>query len=146
MTQLAHARALHMLADTGIDPDTARYIMKRLYDFGFTARARDTGPGADPPGRADAEAPIHPAKAARRAARTDAIRSMRDEVAAAREAKAAELAAGIAAEQARRAEEDAARERALGVARILAQMGDPADPASSGGPGRSENQPEPQPA
>lgn len=122
MTQLAHARALHMLADAGIDPDTARYIMKRLYDLGFTVRARDTGPGADPPGD---DAPVHPAKAARRAVRADAIRSARDEIAAARDAKAAELAAGIAAEQSRRAEEDRARERALAVAQVLASMPDP---------------------
>ena len=132
MTQLAHARALHMLADTGIDPDTARYIMKRLYDLGFTVRARDTGPGADPPG----DAPMHPAKAARRATRADAIRSARAEIEAAQAAKAAELAAGIAAEQARRAEEDRARERALGVARVLAAMD--AHPSS--------REPEPQPA
>lgn len=126
MTQLAHARALNMLADTGIDPDTARYIMKRLYDLGFTVNARDTGPGADPPG----DAPMHPAKAARRATRAEAIRAMRDEVATAREAKAAELEAGIAAERARRTEEDRARERALAVAQVLASMPEPeAQPA-----------------
>ena len=122
MTQLAHARALHMLADTGIDPDTARYIMKRLYDLGFTARARDTGPGADPPGETS---PMHPAKAARQADRAAAIRSARDEIAAARDAKAAELRRSRPAEQARRAEEDRARERALAVAQVLASMPDP---------------------
>lgn len=122
MTQLAHARALHLLADTGIDPDTARYIMKRLYDLGFTARARDIDPGVDPPGDAAA---MHPAKAARQAARADVIRSIRDEVAAARESRAAELAAQIAADQTRRVEEDRARARALAVARVLAAMPDP---------------------
>lgn len=108
-----------MLADAGIDPDTARYILKRLYDIGFTAR--DTGPGDDPPATSTTTVP-HPAKTARRAARVNALRTARAEVAAAREAKAAEIAAGISAEHEERLKEDRARERAAAVAKILSTI------------------------
>lgn len=108
MTQHAHARALHLLADNGVDPETAAYIMKRLYDFGFTVRTRDTGGGASPPAVA--------------VSASDARARIRAEVAAAREEKERERQAAIAAEKERRAAEDAARERQLAVAAVLASM------------------------
>lgn len=109
MTQHAHAKALNLLADNGVDPETAAYIMKRLYDFGFTVRTRDTGGGASPP-----TADTIPA--------SDARARIRAEVAAARAEKDRERQAAIAAEKARRAAEDAARERQLAVAAVLASM------------------------
>lgn len=109
MTQHAHARALNLLADNGIDPETSAYIMKRLYDFGFTVRTRDTSGGASPPVAGAVSA-------------SDARARIRAEVAAAREEKERERQAAIAAENERRAAEDAARERQLAVAAVLASM------------------------
>lgn len=126
MSQLAYARALHLLEDNGIDPTTARYILKRLADYGYTARERDPSPpiGGTPHDHTPGGAPVavHPAKAARQERRASHIAQMRAQVDAARKAKADELAAALAAEQERRSAEDAARERALRVAEVLASM------------------------
>jgi len=115
MTQYAHAKALHILEDTGLDPDDARYVMKRLYDLGFTHQDPHTRDrGADPP--------QHPRKAARAQHRSDLIAQMKAETAQARAELAAQREAAIAAEQAREAEEKAARERQLAVQAVLAGM------------------------
>lgn len=116
MTQYAHAKALHLLEDTGLDPDDARYVMKRLYDMGFVHQdphARDRG--ADPPA-------THPRKAARAQTRADLIAKMKAETAQAREQKAAELEAAIVAQREREAEEKAARERQIAVQAVLAGL------------------------
>lgn len=109
MTQHAYARALNLLADNGIDPDTARYIMKRLHDFGYEARRRDPGPGGTSP-------PAH------RITRTEAITRARAAVDAAKEKAEADRIAGLAAEAKARAAEDAARARQLAVAKVLSAM------------------------
>jgi hypothetical protein len=117
MTQYMHAKAIHLLEDTGLDPDDARYVMKRLYDLGFGyVGTRDTGPGASPP------ATQHPRKAARTQRRADLIAQMKAETAKAREQIAAELEAALAAERERELAEKAARERRLAVQAVLAGM------------------------
>lgn len=109
MTQYAHAKALTLLTEEGgVDPTTAAYIMKRLYDLGFTVRTRDTGPGASPP--------------ACRVSGADARAQIRAEVAEARAKAEADRQAGIAAERAAREAEDDARQRQLAVARVLATL------------------------
>lgn len=116
MTQYAHARAIHLLEDTGLDPDDARYVMKRLYDMGFVHQdphARDRG--ADPPGQ-------HPRKAARAQTRAALIDQMKAETAQARAELAAQRDAAIEAERVREAEEKAARERQLAVQAVLAGL------------------------
>lgn len=115
MSQYEHARALHILEDTGLDPDDARYVMKRLYDLGFTVRSRDPQPGTSPPA-------AHPRKVARAQARADLLAHARDEIEAARAAKRAEEAAAIEAARKAEAEERAARERRLAVQAVLAGM------------------------
>lgn len=82
--------------------------MKRLHDFGYTASARDTSPGAAPP--------------ARRITREAALNSIRADVEAAKAAAEAARRAGIEAEARERAAADAARERQLAVAKVLATM------------------------
>jgi hypothetical protein len=120
MTQYMHAKALHLLEDTGLDPDDARYVMKRLYDLGFGyVGTRDTGTGASPPDQAPQTAQ-HPRKVARAQHRADLIRQMRAETAQARAEKAAELEAAIEAQRQREAYEKAARERTLAVQAVLA--------------------------
>jgi hypothetical protein len=116
MTQYAHARALHLLEDTGLDADDARYVMKRLYDLGFGyVGTRDTGPGASPPGQ-------HPRKAARAQTRAALIDQMKAETAQARAELAAQRDAAIEAERAQEAEEKAALERQLAVQAVLAGL------------------------
>lgn len=119
MSQHAYARALNLLTDVGVDPDDARYVMKRLSDYGYAVRERDpvTG-GTSPP----VSGPTHPAKAARKARRQSYLDQMRAEIEASKAAQAAELAQALKDEQARRAEEDRARERALAVAKVLDTM------------------------
>lgn len=120
MTQYAHARALHLLEDTGLDPDDARYVMKRLYDMGFVHQdphARDRG--ADPPDQHQAP---HPRKAARAQTRAALIDQMKAETAQARAELAAQRDAAIEAERVREAEEKAARERQLAVQAVLAGL------------------------
>jgi hypothetical protein len=121
MSQYAHARALHLLEDTGLDPDDARYVMKRLYDLGLGyVGTRDTGPGASPPGQTATSQ--HPRKVARAQHRADLIEQMRAETARARAEKAAELEAAIAAQRQREADEKATRDRQLAVQAVLAGM------------------------
>lgn len=116
MTQYAHAKALHLLEDTGLDPDDARYVMKRLYDLGFAHQDPHTRDrGADPP-------TAHPRKAARAQHRSDLIAQMKAETEQARAKLAAERDAAIEAERAREAEEKAARERQLAVQAVLAGL------------------------
>jgi hypothetical protein len=116
MTQYMHAKAIHLLEDTGLDPDDARYVMKRLYDLGFGyVGTRDTGPGASPPG-------THPRKAARAQTRAALIAQMKDETARAREQKQAELEQALQAERDREVAEKATRERQLAVQAVLAGM------------------------
>lgn len=116
MTQYMHAKAIHLLEDTGLDPDDARYVMKRLYDLGFGyVGTRDTGSGASPPDQ-------HPRKVARAQHRSDLIAQMKAETAAARQQLAAEEAAAVEAERQREAEEKAARERQLAVQAVLAGL------------------------
>ena len=117
MSQLMHARALNLLADIGVDPDDARWFMKRLYDLGFTVAQRDTAPGDAPPGGVASD-PARP----RHATRLSAIATMRAEVTAAQEEARAAEEAGRAAEQELREAEDAARARQLAVAKVLAGM------------------------
>lgn len=119
MTQLAHAKALHLLEDTGLDSDDARYVMKRLYDMGFTFRDRDHAhAGGAPPAPSGDAAPAR----TRRERRASYFAQMRAEVEAARLTREAELAAALGAEQERRAEEDRARDRQLAVAKVLADL------------------------
>lgn len=116
MSQHAHARAINLLEDTGLDPDDARYVMKRLYDMGFVHQdphARERG--ADPPTQ-------HPRKAARAQTRAALIAQMKAETAQAREGLAAQRDAAIEAERVREAEEKAARERQLAVQAVLAGL------------------------
>jgi hypothetical protein len=117
MSQHAHVRAINLLEDTGLDPDDARYVMKRLYDMGFVHQdphARDRG--ADPP------ATHHPRKAARAQTRAALIDQMKAETAQARAELAAQRDAAIEAERVREAEEKAARERHLAVQAVLAGL------------------------
>ena len=116
MSQYAHARAIHLLEDTGLDADDARYVMKRLYDMGFVHQdphARDRG--ADPPA-------THPRKAARAQTRAALIDQMKAETAQARAELAAQRDAAIEAERVREAEEKVARERHLAVQAVLAGL------------------------
>lgn len=128
MSQLQHARALHLLEDNGLDPTTARYILKRLYDMGFTTRPIPDAPGdapglpPDAPPAGDAPAGVHPAKAERQARRAALVSQMRAEVETAKAAKAAELEAAREAERIAREAEDAARARSAAVARVLATL------------------------
>lgn len=116
MSQHAHVRAINLLQDTGLDPDDARYVMKRLYDMGFVHQDPSTRErGADPP-------TPHPRKVARAQTRADLIAQMKAETAAAREQIAAEEAAAVEAERQREADEKAARERQLAVQAVLAGM------------------------
>jgi hypothetical protein len=116
MTQYMHAKAIHLLEDTGLDPDDARYVMKRLYDLGFGyVGTRDTGSGASPPDQ-------HPRKVARAQHRSDLIAQMKAETAEARERIAAQRDAAIAEERAREEAEAAARERQLAVQAVLAGL------------------------
>jgi hypothetical protein len=116
MTQYAHARMLHILEAIGVDPDDARYVMKRLYDLGFGyVGTRDTGSGASPPGQ-------HPRKTARTQTRAALIAQMKAETAQAREQKAAELEAAIAAQREHEEAEKAARDRQLAVQAVLAGL------------------------
>jgi len=120
MTQYAHAKALHLLEDTGLDPDDARYVMKRLYDMGFTHDPGTRERGVSPP--ATAVGAPHPRKAARAQTRADLIAKMKAETARAREENAAELEAALAAQREREAAEKAARDRTLAVQAVLAGM------------------------
>lgn len=118
MSQLMHARALNLLADIGVDPDDARWFMKRLYDLGFAVVERDTQPGGTSPPGEVASDPVRP----RHATRLSAIATMRAEVTAAQEEARAAEEAGRAAEREIREAEDAARARQLAVAKVLAEM------------------------
>lgn len=116
MSQYAHARALHILEDTGLDADDARYVMKRLYDLGFVHQEPSTRDrGADPP-------TTHPRKVARAQHRSDLIAQMKAETEQARTKLAAQREAAIEAERQREIEEKAARDRQLKVQAVLAGL------------------------
>lgn len=113
MSQLQHARALNIMDDAGIDPDTARYVLKRLYDMGMTFRAPDPDPvGASPP----------TARGAPRIDRAQLIAGARAQI---QQAAAEKKAAEEAAAERVRAEEAAAaaqRQRELAVQRVLIDL------------------------
>lgn len=115
MTQHAHARALNFLTDTiGLERVDAEFVMKRLYDMGFSARTTHA-PVHDPPAVATQRAARKADRAQAAAQARAAIEAARARHAAAEEAARAEAAAAEVAEKAR-------RDRELAVQAVLAGL------------------------